>query len=414
MDPSSFQTSAVRRQFLLYAAGGVRSLVTGLTGVTFGLYLASLGLGAAQLGLIIGLGLAGSALGTVLVAIGGERFGRRRTLLLVSALSAAGLAVFALGSTTLVLGVAAGVGMLNGMGRDRGAAQIVDQSMLADCISDAARTAAFTRYTFLQDVLGAIGSLAAAVPALLEVSLGLGTTAAYRWTFAGAAGLSLVPLALYAGLPLPPEPAVTTSLFAGPTARLSPTSRRRVAGLSGLFALDSLGGGFLAGSILSYWFFQRFGLGGGALGPLFFAARVLNAASYFGAQALARRIGLVRTMVFTHLPTSLILIALPFIPSAWLVIVLFLVRESLVQMDVPTRQSYVVAVTTPGERTFALAVTGLVRNVGWAVGPGLAGLAMATLGLGAPLLAGAGTKVVYDVALYYSFRRIRPAEEEAA
>jgi MFS family permease len=371
------------------------------------LFLAALGLSAAQLGLIVALGLAGNAAGTALVAVYGDRLGRRRTLMLASALSAAGLAGVAAATRPAVLGLAALAGMVNGMGRDRGPAQAVDQSLLADALETAGHTAAFTRYTFVQDVLGALGSLAAGVPAVLSAHFGLASVVAYRWAFLGAAVLSLAPLALYARVrdssdALPPA-AIRT--------RLRPESRRRVTGLVGLFALDSVGGGFLAGSILSYWFFRRYGLGGEALGPVFFAARALNAASYFGAAALARRVGLIRTMVFTHLPSSVVLLALPFVAAPWLAIALFLVRESLVQMDVPARQSYVAAVTGRGERTFALGVTSLARNVGWATGPGLAGAAMSALGLGAPLFAGAGLKIVYDVALYASYRRVRPAEE---
>jgi predicted MFS family arabinose efflux permease len=157
-----------------------------------------------------------------------------------------------------------------------------------------------------------------------------------------------------------------------------------------LFALDSLGGGLLAGSIVTYWFFRRFGLSGDVLGPVFFVARGLNAWSYLGAELLARRVGLLRGP---------------------LAIALFLAREALVQMDVPARQSYLAAVTEPGERTFALGITGLVRNVGWACGPPLAGWAMSAFGLGAPLVLGAGLKVVYDLALYASYRHVRPAEE---
>ena len=171
----------------------------------------------------------------------------------------------------------------------------------------------------------------------------------------------------------------------------------------GLFALDSLGGGFLAGSILSYWFFKRFGLSGEVIGPLFLGARALNAASYFGADFLSRRIGLIRTMVFTHLPSSAFLLFLPWTRTQVLAGSLFLAREALVQMDVPARQAFVAAVTRPGERVYAFGVTGLVRNVGWAVGPGLAGWSAELLGLGAPLVLGAGLKMVYDLLLYRSF-----------
>jgi MFS family permease len=401
---------ALRYRSLLYAAGGVRSFVIGFTGVALGLYLAARGHDPALVGGVVASGLAGNAAGVALVAGLGERLGRRRLLVAASVLSAVGLAALAATpAIPSVVGLAAFFGMVNGMGRDRGPAQALEQSLLADVLDDARRTGAFTRYTFVQDVVGACGSLAAALPTVLEHRLGLALTDAYRVTLTGAALVSLVPVLLYVRLPA----AVGRASAASHPRRLSPESRRRVAGLSALFALDSLGGGFIAGSILSYWFFRRFGLGGEALGPVFFAARCLNAGSYFAAAALARRLGLVRTMVFTHLPTSFILLALPFVPTASLAVALFLAREALVQMDVPARQSYVAAVTAPGERTTALAVTSLVRNVGWAAGPGLAGATMAAFGLGAPLVCGAALKAVYDVALFLSYRGIRPPGESS-
>lgn len=378
-----------------------------------GLYLAAVGLTAAELGLVVGLGLAGNAAGTLLVAVAGDRLGRRAVLLWASILSAAGLAAMALFTAPAPgpLGAAAFVGMVNGMGRDRGPAQTLDQSLLAERVSDSERTAVFARYTFFQDVLGAFGSLAAGVPALLERGFAVAALPAYRSTLGAAAAVTLLQAVFYARLPHDARAHSADGSGATPKVQVTPASRRRVAALSGLFALDSLGGGFLAGSILSYWFFRRFGLTGEVLGPVFFAARALNALSYVGAEAIARRIGLVRTMVFTHLPSSLVLFALPWAPAPWIAIALFLLRESLVQMDVPTRQSYVAAVTAPGERTFALGVTGVTRNVGWTVGSALAGLVMGAYGLAAPLWCGAGLKVVYDVALYRSFKSVRAPEE---
>jgi MFS family permease len=378
--------------------------------VLLGLYLAEAGLGAGEVGLVVGAGLAGMALATGFVAFYGEPLGRRGVLLAVSALPVAGLIVVAAADSVALLAGAAFIGMVNGMGRDRGPAQTLDQSVLADTISADMRTHAFTRYTLIQDIAGAIGSLAAGVPAMLG-RFGIAMLPAYRWTMAVTALIALVPLLLYAGLPANSTRRRATALRKGGRIPLGAESRRRVRGLAGLFALDSLGGGLLAGSIVTYWFFRRFGLSGEVLGPMFFVARGLNALSYVGAEVLARRIGLLRTMVFTHLPSSVVLIALPFVASGPLAIALFLAREALVQMDVPTRQSYVAAVTDPGERTFALGITGLVRNVGWASGPPIAGWAMSAFGLGAPLLLGAGLKIVYDVALYASYRHVRPPEE---
>lgn len=395
----------------IYLAAGARSLTTGFVGVSLGLYLAALSLSAAQLGLVVGLGLAGNALATALVAVAGERLGRRTTLVAVSVLSAGGFAALALSHSPALLGLTAFLGMVNGMGRDRGAAQAMDQSLLADRTSDAERTAVFTRYTLAQDVLGTVGSLAAGAPALLERFWVIAPVSAYRWAFAAGAALSLVPVALYASLPAAFD--VRPAAWNRPVTR-NTASRRRLAGLSALFALDSIGGGLIAGSILAYWFFRRFGMTGATLGPVFAAAKALNALSYLAAQALARRFGLLRTMVWTHLPSSLVLLALPLVGSAPFAVTLFLLREALVQMDVPTRQSYVAAVTAPGERTFALAITSLVRNLGWAVGPALAGVAMGTFGLGAPLVSGAAVKIGYDLGLYGAFRTVRPPEERDA
>ncbi|HLB53780.1 MAG TPA: MFS transporter, partial [Gemmatimonadales bacterium] len=394
----------------LSAAAATRSFAIGLTGILLGLHLGRGDVGAAMLGLVVAAGMAGLAAGTLAVSFFGELFGRRRVLILTTFLSAGGLAAIALLPASGWLAFPAFLGMVNGMGRDRGPAQTVEQGILADLAPPAVRTRWFSNYALVQDVAGALGALALSLPAALKLSLGIPEAQGTRWTFGLAAVVTLAPLWFYRGLVTPAAtgPVQLTEIR---TPRLSPESRRRVTGLASLFALDSLGGGFLAGSVLSFWFFRRFDLDGGVLGLVFFTARVLNAISYPAAAALARRFGLIRTMVFTHLPSSLVLMVLPFVPAAGVAIGLFLLREALVQMDVPTRQSYVAAVTGPGERTFALGVTGVVRNLGWAVGPGLAGVTMAALGLGAPLLIGAALKVVYDGSLFVSFRRLAPPEE---
>jgi MFS family permease len=178
-----------------------------------------------------------------------------------------------------------------------------------------------------------------------------------------------------------------------------------------LFSLDAFGGGFLTDALVAYWFFLRFGVAEASLGFLFFAVHLLNAASHLGAAWLARRIGLVNTMVFTHLPSSLFLIAAAFAPSVKWAVLLFLCREALVEMDVPTRQSYVAAVVLPNERTFASGITNLARNVFWAIGSSLAGFFMQNVAFSAPLVIGGGAKISYDLLLYRAFRKLRPAEE---
>jgi len=394
----------------LYWAAGVRSAATGLTGVILGLALAERGFGAGTLGLVVGAGLAGGAAGTALVAWYGDGAGRRALLLAATALTALGYGAVALAPSAALLVLTAFLGLLNGFGRDRGPAQTLDLGMLAGVAADADRTRLFSRYTFIQDVAGAVGALGAGLPAIVRAVAPVPLDTAYRAVFAGLALVTGISLILYAGLP-------TAAGHAGALRGglpHDPVVRRRIGGLAALTALDSIGGGFLAGSILSYWFFRRFGLAPEALGVLFFAARALNAVSYMAAERLARRFGLVRTMVFTHLPSSGFLLALPLVGTAWAAVGLFLAREALVQMDVPTRQSYIAAVTPAGTRTFALGVTGIVRSAGWAVGAPLAGVAMGALGIAAPLYAGAALKVLYDVALFRAFRHVRPPEEEGS
>ncbi len=398
---------------LVLTAAFLRAMATGMAGVLLGIYLAGLGLAPGAVGLVAGVGLAGAAFGVLTVTLWGSRWETRRLLLLLGLLAAAGGALFALASHPLALAGAAFFGMVNGMGRDRGPASVLEQALIPATTGPAGRTAALAWYTALQDAGHAAGSLAAGLPVLLASAFTLGEERSFRLAiglYALLTALSALPyLRLPAGGPVSAGPAP-----ARPSPRLSSDSRRVLTRISLLFALDGLGGGFLVTALLSYFFFERFGVSPAALGLLFFAGRVANVLSHFGAAWLARRIGLVNTMVFTHLPSSLLLVAVAFTPSFAVAVVLYLLRESLVEMDVPTRQSYVLAVVRPEERTAASGVTNLVRLGTWALGPTLAGAMMGGLALAAPLLAGAGLKVIYDLLLYASFRRLRPPEERGA
>jgi hypothetical protein len=301
--------------------------------------------------------------------------------------------------------------MVNGMGRDRGASLILDQAILPSTTTDAGRTKVFAWYNVLQDAGHAAGSLLAGAPALLGAGGGQagGAAAGIRLAFAGYAAVLLLTALLYACL----SPRVETRLE-GRAARLSPRSRGILWRISSLFAVDGLAGGFLTTALLTYFFSSRFGAGAGAVAILFFLARIANAASHLAAAWLARRIGLVNTMVFTHVPSSLLLMTVPFAPTFPIAAGLFLLREGLVEMDVPTRQSYVMAVVEPGERTLASGITHLVRLGSWAVAPAFAGLAMAGFSMATPLFVGAAMKIGYDFLLFAAFRRLRPPEELAA
>lgn len=400
------QSSASRDSVLICAAAFLRSLTIGLSGVLLAVYLSTAGWDAARIGVLITAGLAGAAVGTLGVSFWADRVGRRRSLAVLSLLSALGAVALATTTVFLVLLVGAFFGMVNGMGRDRGPAFALDQAILPETLAAEARTRTFAGYNLVLDAGHALGSLLASLPFALRRWAGVSPLDSYQLTWLGSAGLSLLGVALYAWLS-PRVELVTVRR----RQRLSPDSKRVVGKLALLFGLDSLGGGFLTGAILAYWFFRRFGVSEELLGPLFFAARIANALSYLGAAWLARRIGLLNTMVFTHIPSSLFLLAVPFAPSLSLAVGLFLARECLVEMDVPTRQSYVVGVVEPRERAFASGITNLTRGTGWAVAPSLAGYAMKTLALSSPLFIGAGMKIAYDLLLFAAFRGIKPPEE---
>jgi MFS family permease len=396
---------------LIYVAGLVRSATVSLVGVTLAIYLADLGFSPAQIGVLIGIGLAGSSIATVVMSFRADRWGRRRVLVALTVLSALGYLALAAFSTTAALVPLAFIGMLNGMGRDRGAASALEQAILPETVPDERRTWALAWYNVVLDCGHALGALAAAIPTLLMRAAGLESAAAHRVTFLMCAMAMLACVVPYLALTRRIELGVTNQSPA--RTRVAPQSKRVIARLALLFGLDSVGGGFLNSALIAYWFFSQYGTSEAELALLFFAARVLNAVSHVVAAWLAKRIGLLNTMVWTHLPSSLFLIAAPASPTAAVAAALFLAREALVEMDVPTRQSYVMAVVKPAERTIASGVTNVTRNVAWAIGPSLAGVVMQRVALAGPLVIGGALKICYDLLLYRAFRHVRPPEEQS-
>lgn len=390
----------------LYAANFLRALATSMLGVMLGLYLARLAFTPAQIGAVMSAGLLGAAAASVLTLLAGDRLGRRRLLIVFGVLSALGGAGVALGSTLLAVGAAAFAGMLNGMGRDRGAQLVLETAILPATGTDRERTRTFAWYHVLQDSGHALGALLAIVPELLERHAGMGGAEPFRW----AMGVYVLLIAASTACYLRLTPAVEAAEPSRPL-ELTPESRRILWKISGLFALDSVSGGFFGAALLAYFFHEHFAASATAIAVLFVGARVMNALSHLGAAWLAQRIGLVNTMVFTHIPSSLLLVTMVFMPNFETAAVLFLLREGLVEMDVPTRQSYVMAVVRPEERTFASALTHLVRVGGWAAAPSFAGALMQFVSLASPIFVGAALKVSYDVMLWFAFRGIKPPEE---
>jgi MFS family permease len=396
---------------IIYTAGLLRSTGVGLTGVLLGVYLSRAGFSTTQMGLVITAGLAASALGTLIVSLWADRLGRQRVLVglsFLTTLGGVGLAVSSRLSGILLLGF---VGMVNGMGTDRGPGFSLDQAIIPQTTSADLRTTALSWHSLVMDIGHALGALGASLPLLFQRWLALELLTCYRITFGIYAIINALTAAAYLllspGVEVRREP--TT---ADPRERISPQSRSVITKLAALSGIDSLGGGFLTDALLAYWFFHRFGIQESSLGLLFSVGNMLNSVSYLLAARLARRIGLLNTMVFTHIPSSLLLMAVPFSPSPAWGVVFYLAWESLVEMDVPTRQSYLMAVVQPAERTLATGVTNFVRSVSRSITPSLAGYVMQYVALAAPLFLGGGIKIAYDLLLYSAFRRLKPPEEK--
>lgn len=401
--------SIPRNLKVIYTAAFLRSLGIGMTGVFLGVYLARAGFSAIWIGAIVAAGLAGSALLMAGVSFYADRLGRRRSLVFMASLTVLGGAGFMFASSHRALLVLAFLGMLNGMGTDRGPLFALEQALLPEMVSDQQRTWALSWHSLALDSGHAVGALAAALPALLSRLFNLDLLASYRLAFGVYSLLNLAACLSYLSLSRDVEG--VAEAHAGKFAPISEASKTAVFKLAALSSLDSLGGGLLVDSLIAYWFFRRFGISESGLGLIFFVSHLLNSVSYLGAAALARRIGLVNTMVFTHIPSNLFLMAVPLAPSAPLALVFFFAREALVEMDVPTRQSYILAVVKPAERTFASGITNLTRNVSRAATPTLAGYLMQHLALATPMYIGGGIKIVYDLLLFAAFRRLKPPEE---
>ena len=395
-----------RDRWIIFASAGLRAIAVGLSGVILAIDLSTRGLSASSIGLAISVGLAGVALGTLIATATADRVGRRATLVALALLMALGGLLLACASSTTLIILSALLGMMNGMGRDRGAGMTIEQAILPNTVTATDRTRVFAWYNVTVDAGHAVGSLLGGVPAWLRLRAGLSPLSSYQWTWGLYSGLCV--LAALLALQLSRRIELNSHPRPQP---LSPKTRRVVATFSALSGIDSFGGGFLTTALVGYWFFKRFGVDEAWLGPLFCVVRILNGVSHLGAAWLARRIGLVNTMVWTHLPSSLLLMTVPIAPNLAVAVALFLIRESLVEMDVPTRQSYIVAMVAADERTRAAGITNLTRNTAWALAPAIAGSLMRTVSLSAPLIIGPGLKIAYDLLLYRAFRHLKPPEE---
>lgn len=390
---------------VLLETRGLRGFGDGLVSVVLSAYLVAIGLSTTQVGVVVSATLLGSAALTLAVGLRANAFPRRRLLRLASLLMVATGVGFMSITAFWPLVLVAIVGTLNPSGGDVSVFLPTEQALLPSTVPDKQRTALFARYSLIGALLAAFGSLCAGVPEQLGDRWGWSTAAALRIAFAVYTALAVVVLVRYRSLSDAVEPPRA--------ARERPLreSRHVVVRLAALFSLDALGGGFVITSMLVLWLHLRFDLSVAVSGTVFFWAGVLSALSALVAVRVARRIGLIRTMVFTHLPANALLIATPFMPTAPLAIACLLARSALSQMDVPARTSYVMAVVAPDERPAAASVTNVPRSLAAVLPPLVAGWMLSQSTFGWPLLIGGSLKAIYDLLLLHQFRDLRPPEE---
>ncbi len=397
---------------LLFATRIARMFGYGLLSVVLVLYLVEIGLDAAAVGAILTLTLLGDAAISLWLTTHADRLGRRRILLTGAVLMLLAGVVFVLARDFWVLLLAATIGVISPSGNEVGPFLAVEQASLSQTLPSRDRTRVFGWYNLVGSLATASGALVAGLTAQLLQGAGSGQLDSYRAVVLGYALVGIVLALLFTRLsgaievPAAPEVSVATRLGLH-------RSRGIVLRLSALFSLDAFAGGFVMQSVIAYWFHVRFGADPATLGAIFFGANILAGFSALAAARLAARIGLINTMVFTHLPSNVLLILVPLMPNLPLAVGVLLARFAISQMDVPTRQSYTMAVVDPDERSAAAGVTGIARSLGAAISPSLATPLVQSVPLaGLPFVIAGGLKIVYDLLVLRAFRAVRPPEEE--
>jgi MFS family permease len=385
----------------------------GFLSVVLALYLAQRGLSEGEIGLLLTLTLAGDAAITLWITTSADSFGRRRMLVVGAGLMILSGVIFSLTGNFILLIVTAIIGVLSPSGNEIGPFLSIEQAALSQLIPDVKRTQTFAWYNLAGSFATATGALAGGALSQLLQGAGYSQLNSYRAVVLGYAFIGVILANLFLLLTHAVEAARITE----------PASTRRVLGLhrsrgvilrlSSLFAIDAFAGGLVVQSMVAYWFNIKFGVQPAVLGSIFFGANILAGISALSAAQIARRIGLINTMVFTHIPSNILLILVPLMPTLPLAITVLLLRFSISQMDVPTRQSYTMAVVSADERSAAMGVTSIARSVGGTLSPALTGQFLAIPGLlGAPFILAGSMKIIYDLLVWRGFRRVKPPEEK--
>jgi predicted MFS family arabinose efflux permease len=392
--------------WLLFATRSIRLFAYGGLSVVLVLYLVSLGLTESDVGLVLTATLLGDTLISLYLTTQADRIGRRRMLIVGAALMAAAGLVFGFTTRFWVLVVAGTLGVISPSGQEVGPFLSIEQAALSQVVADRHRTEVFAWYTLAGSLATALGALAAGI-ATHALQTSWAPVDSYRAIVVAYAAIGIGLALLFTRLTPASEARATRLSLIGVH-----RSRGVVMKLSALFALDSFGGGFIVQSLAAYWFYLRFGVDPQTLGVLFFGANVLAGVSALLASRIANRIGLINTMVLTHLPSNVLLILIPLMPTLPLAALMLLVRFSISQMDVPTRQSYVMAVVDPDERSAASGITGVARTTGAALSPLFAGLLFAQPSMiSAPFFIAGSLKIAYDLLLFLAFRAVKSPGE---
>ena len=403
---------------ILFSTRILRLFAYGFLSVILALYLSQLGLSEVNIGLLLTLTLLGDTAISLWITTNADRIGRQRMLIAGAALMILAAVIFAATRNFYLLLLAATIGVISPSGNEVGPFLSIEQASLTQLVADKLRTKTFAWYNLAGSFATALGALAGGGLSQVLQGMGYAPLLSYRVVVLGYGMIGLLLIGLFTRL----SPAIEVAL----NPRIAPAgdpaprrflglhrSQKVVLRLAALFSLDAFAGGFVVQSLMALWFNQKFGVEPAVLGAIFFGANILAGVSALSAAWVAGKIGLINTMVFTHLPSNVLLILVPFMPSLGLAVALLLLRFSISQMDVPTRQSYTMAVVAPDERSAASGITGVARTIGASLSPVFTGVFLSNPAfLGLPFILSGALKIVYDLALYLNFRAVKPPEEQ--
>lgn len=386
---------------IIFINRALRSFAFGFISIVIGIYLKEIGINSLLIGLFLSASILGGAIFTLLVGHFAPTQGIKKMFLVSLFISLLGISIFILTQNYIFLIIASLIAFMSPSGRELGPFLSLEQAYLPSAVSGRNRAKAFSYFNIVGDLSGSFGTLLGALPLFLQRNLAFGTITSYKALFILYLILNLIAFFLYMRL--------SEVKFEQTRVKMSDESRKKVTKLSLLFGIDSFAGGMILDSIIALWFHTKFNVSLSVLAPIFFVAGLLEVFSFYLSGKLAQKIGLLRTMVFTHVPSSLFLIFIPFMPTFSLAAILFLLRQGLSEMDIPARQAYVVSVVKPEERAQAASVTNVAKIVSSSISPPIASKIL-LLPLLSPFILAGALKILYDLTLYFNFKHIKPID----